>query len=207
MSEIWAKKQLGNSNEVSFDLLSPGDSKYSECLEKFQIQLASKNPDKISDPYFLRTSIDFEHDGPLVKKITVTHDQQLFIPVCTCCADDGHYVDPIKEVKKGIPEGSRPHLELTIDGLPMFSAENEWDKYYIPPQDWDGYLIDEDSPFLGTKLNLIHTGRFGKWSAAGYCILMKLPARDKRYRIYISSRTADNYITSAYYGIRSIAKP
>ena len=35
MSKIWAKKQLDNSNEVSFDLLSPGDSKYSECLEKF----------------------------------------------------------------------------------------------------------------------------------------------------------------------------
>ena len=119
----------------------------------------------------------------------------------------GFYVDPIKEVKKGILEGTKLHLELTIDGLSMFSSENEWDKYYIPPQDWDGFQIDEDSASLGTKLNLIHKGRFGKWSAARYRILMKLPARDKRYRIYISSRTADNYITSAYYGIRSIAKP
>lgn len=207
-SAAWVEKQMGEKNEIILKMLTPGDPKYTEYLKAFWIRLASRNPDKISDPFFMRTSIDFEHDGPLVKKITVTDDQQIFVPVCSCCADDEHYSgNPIDEVKKGIPDGTRPHLELTVDGFPLFASDGEWDKYYISPEEWQDYQIDENSPFLGTKLHLIHTGRSKRWSAAGYCVLLKLQPRDKRYWIHISSKTEDGYITSAYYGVRSIAKP
>lgn len=60
MSELtnWIEKTIGEDTTIR--VLSPADTIFANYLKEFWIRLASRNPDQISDPLFLRTSVDFE---------------------------------------------------------------------------------------------------------------------------------------------------
>lgn len=204
----WIEKGLGN-NYIKLEILSPNEKqKYKEYLEKFWNVLASDNPDRNTNPFFIRTSFDFDEDGPLIRKVTVTDEQQIFIPVCTCSADKNHYpqVDLETEVRKAFPSGTTPELKVTIDGYPIID-KSEWNEFYVEPKEQFELNISEKAPLLGTKLFFIYPGN-SIAKAAGFGVVIKnLPYREKPYWLYVRSKLPDGYTTVAYYKISVIDVP
>lgn len=202
----WIEKDVG---KIKLEILSHVEKeKYEDNLQKFWNLLASENPDRNTDPFFMRTSFDFDEDGPLIRRITVTDEQQIFVPACTCSADEKHYPHTVleEEVRRAFPPKTTPELEVTIDGFPIID-KHEWDKFYVEPREHFKLRISENAQLLGTKLFFIHPGEWDA-AAAGFCVLIKrLPYREKPYWVYVRSKLPDGYTTVAYYKMSVIDVP